>query len=50
MIENLLEKLKQVKCKQLKSAKISTSIRWELECLKCSKIFCKTLGAQNVQD
>ena len=50
MIENLQEKLHQGKRKQSKGAKICASIRWELECEKCSKTFCKIFGRQNIQN
>ena len=50
MIENLQEKLHQGKRKQSKGAKICTSIRWELECEKFSKTFCKIFGRQNIQN
>ena len=50
MIENLQEKLHQRKHKQSKGAKICASIRWELECEKCSKTFCKIFGRQNIQN
>ena len=49
MIENLQEKLHQGECKQLKGAKDFASIRWELECEKCSKTFYKIFGRQNMQ-
>ena len=47
MIENLQEKLHQGKHKQSKGGK---SIRWQLECEKCSKTFCKIFGRQNIQN
>ena len=50
MIENLQEKLIQGKHKLSKGAKICASIRWELECEKCSKTFCKIFGRQNMQN
>ena len=39
MTENSQDKLHQEECKQSKSAKFRASIRWELECEKCSKAF-----------
>ena len=50
MIENLREKLHQGESKQSKCAKLCTSIRWELECEKCSKTFCKIFGRQIMQN
>ena len=51
MIENFQEKkfLHQGKRKQSKGAKICAHIRWELQCEKCSKTFCKIFGNQNIQ-
>ena len=49
MIENLQEKLRQGKHKQSKGAKIYAIIRWELECEKFPKTFCKIFGRQNIQ-
>ena len=50
MIQNLQEKVHQGERKQSKSAKICSTIRWELECEKCSKTFCKIFRRQNVQN
>ena len=49
MIENLQEKLHQGKHKQSKGAKICANIRWELECEKCSKTFCKICKIKQIQ-
>ena len=50
MIENFQEKLHQKKSKQLKGATICAIIRWELECRKFSKTFCKIFGKQNIKN
>ena len=50
MIENLQDHLYQLKQKQVKSVKPYTNIRWELDCKKCSKTFCKVLERQNLQN
>ena len=50
MIENLQDKLRQGKQKQLKGEKLCASIRWELECEKCSKTFCIIFERQNIQN
>ena len=48
MNENLQEKLNQGELKPSKGAKICASIRWELECEKCSKLFCQRFERQNM--
>ena len=50
MTENFQDKLHQEECKQSKGAKICASIRRELECEKCSKIFCQIFARQNMQN
>ena len=50
MIENLHEKLHQGKRNQSKETNVCASIRWELECEKCSKTFCKVFGRQIMQN
>ena len=50
MIENLKEKLHQGERKQSKGAKLCGRIRWELECEKSSKTFCKMFARQNMQN
>ena len=50
MIENLQQKLQKGKRKQSKDAKGCASIRWELECEKSFKTFCKIFGRQNLQN
>ena len=50
LIENLQEKLHQGKRNQSKDSKICANIRWELECEKFSKTFCKNFGRQNIQN
>ena len=49
MTENFQDKLHQEECKQSNGAKICASIRRELECVKCSKTFCKIFASQNMQ-
>ena len=47
---NLPEKLHQGEFKQSKGAKICATTRWEIECEKSSKCFCKIFGRQNMQN
>ena len=49
MIENLQGKLHQEEWKQSKVAKTRVSIKWELDCEKCSRTFREIFGRQNMQ-
>ena len=50
MIENLQDKLYQMKKKQAKGAKLRANIRQKLEGEKCPKTFFKVLERQNMQN
>ena len=50
MIENLQDKLYQMKKKQAKGAKLRANIRQKLEGKKCPKTFFKVLERQNMQN
>ena len=50
LIKKLPEKLHPGECKQSKSGKICATTRWEIECEKSSKCFCKIFGRQNMQN
>ena len=50
MIENLQDKLYQMKKKQAKGAKLRANIRQKLEGKKCPKTFFRVLERQNMQN